>query len=393
MEVRFVDGQAIYAGVLGAIRDKFLRSDLTSRPNQAELLAAASRSVPDFEAQAEADEDDDDYDDPLDRDVAQKRRLELRGWLDQSAKKTDAKPNAKSPAPAKSAAKTAEPERKSAAPKIDLEEANSALDAAARETAGVPDFFAESAAFERRAAGRPAAEFRKYPPLPESPFKPGSFGGAYDFSPKSDPADPAPSENAETARPAAVAPNAIQICNRYLAMETPDGLALIDQHALHERLLFEKLRENLAKGALDSQRLLVPVVVDLAPTELPFALENRELFVNLGLEIDAFGGNSVIVNSYPAILHKSKPDAIFLAALGALQNNFGRLEREDLLDAGLKQMACKAAVKAGDPLRDDAVAELLAAAEKEIRAKHCPHGRPSTILFTCQELDKLFRRT
>ncbi|MBQ9126672.1 MAG: hypothetical protein IJY15_02800, partial [Thermoguttaceae bacterium] len=184
----------------------------------------------------------------------------------------------------------------------------------------------------------------------------------------------------------------VQICRRYLAMEAKGGLAVVDQHALHERILYERLKANFSAGKLDAQRLLVPEVVDLTPTEHPVALENRELFANLGILIDDFGGSSVVVNGYPAILRAASPSEIFLAALATLQRNRGKLERADLLDESLKQMACKAAIKAGDSLRPDAIVELIAAAEEELQSHHCPHGRPSTLVFSVQEIDKLFKR-
>jgi DNA mismatch repair protein MutL len=175
-------------------------------------------------------------------------------------------------------------------------------------------------------------------------------------------------------------------------MEAKGGLAVVDQHALHERILYERLKANFSAGKLDAQRLLVPEVVDLTPTEHPVALENRELFANLGILVDDFGGTSVVVNGYPAILRAASPSEIFLAALATLQRNRGKIERADLLDESLKQMACKAAIKAGDSLRPDAIVELIAAAEEELQSHHCPHGRPSTLVFSVQEIDKLFKR-
>lgn len=517
LEVRFVDGQAIYASVLGAIRDKFLRSDLTSRPNDAELDAAARRTQTAFAkdvaqerspssappnrpappavsaSSTSADKPtaevrelrfvpDVDSRDPiaaLDESVAEERRRDVLGWLTGKSKSNGARSNESSKtAEATQDTKTAalsglpQPSKSPSLSDSDVvDAANAALDEAAALDAPPVD------SFPQRRPTPPTAnlgiggtsEFRKFPPLassfsargdapkssshtPEPTFKPGTFGGTRDFdapvadkslessnSPNSsnltrpnadspnatpsrstqpqffnadDVSEPAPTNADLRERVAAnnagrfrsnvplenqVAYNAagkpvVQICRRYLAMEAKGGLAVVDQHALHERILYERLKANFSAGKLDAQRLLVPEVVDLTPTERPVALENRELFANLGILVDDFGGSSVVVNGYPAILRAASPSEIFLAALATLQRNRGKLERADLLDESLKQMACKAAIKAGDSLRPDAIVELIAAAEEELQSHHCPHGRPSTLVFSVQEIDKLFKR-
>ncbi|MBQ9800769.1 MAG: DNA mismatch repair endonuclease MutL [Thermoguttaceae bacterium] len=517
LEVRFVDGQAIYASVLGAIRDKFLRSDLTSRPNDAELDAAARRTQTAFakdvaqerspssappnrptspavsasstsvdEPTAEVRElrfvPDVDSRDPiaaLDESVAEERRRDVLGWLTGKSKSNGARANESSKtAEATQDSKTAalsglsQPSKSPSLSDSDVvDAANAALDEAAALDAPPVD------AFPQRRPTPPTAnlgiggtsEFRKFPPLASSfsargdapksssptsepTFKPGTFGGTRDFdAPVADKSLESPNSpnSSNLTRPDADSPNAtppkstqpqffnaddvaeseptsgglrervaannagrfrpnvplenqvaynaagkpvVQICRRYLAMEAKGGLAVVDQHALHERILYERLKANFSAGKLDAQRLLVPEVVDLTPTERPVALENRELFANLGILVDDFGGSSVVVNGYPAILRAASPSEIFLAALATLQRNRGKLERADLLDESLKQMACKAAIKAGDSLRPDAIVELIAAAEEELQSHHCPHGRPSTLVFSVQEIDKLFKR-
>ena len=184
----------------------------------------------------------------------------------------------------------------------------------------------------------------------------------------------------------------VQFCNRYLVMEAPDGIAIVDQHALHERLLYEKVKAGYEQKNVDVQRLLVPEAVDLTPTEYAFTIERKELFESLGLLIDAFGGSSVVVNGYPAVFSASSPRDIFLAALGALYRNRGKVKLSDLVEGAICQMACKAAIKAGDKLTPDSVAELIAHAEMEVFAHHCPHGRPSTVVFSTTKIDQFFKR-
>ena len=99
-----------------------------------------------------------------------------------------------------------------------------------------------------------------------------------------------------------IAARALQVHNRYLVAETDDGLEVIDQHALHERILYEQLRDKVLAGALESQRLLVPEPVDLAAAEAAAVLEHAELLAQLGVEVEPFGGETVLVSSYPAML-------------------------------------------------------------------------------------------
>ena len=184
----------------------------------------------------------------------------------------------------------------------------------------------------------------------------------------------------------------IQIQNRYLVTETEDGLAIIDQHALHERVLYEKLKHRMASGTVESQRLLVPKPVDMPPNEAACVLENRKLLAQLGFLVDHFGGNTILINGYPAVFPDSDPVELLQSLLEPLLLGGKKPDSNDLLDAMMHQMACKAAVKAGDRLRPEAMAELLNLAREEIQSHHCPHGRPSTLVFTCTELDRMFKR-
>lgn len=185
----------------------------------------------------------------------------------------------------------------------------------------------------------------------------------------------------------------IQVQQRYLVMEVEQGMAVIDQHALHERILYEKIKERMEKGPLDSQLLIVPEAADLTPVEIACALENKELFENFGLQIGEFGGNTLIISGYPSILEKVPPREILFLLLEPLLSGGKKPEKTDLFDSMMHQMACKAAIKAGEHLTPEMIGELLDQAQNEINAHHCPHGRPSTLVFTCQELDKMFKRT
>lgn len=186
---------------------------------------------------------------------------------------------------------------------------------------------------------------------------------------------------------------ALQVHNRYLVTENEEGVVVIDQHALHERILYEQLRRRVDDGPLESQGLLVPEPVDLDPVEAAAALENQEVFESLGLKIEPFGGNTVLIVRYPAMLAGLGPGEILRALIEPLVSGGKPPDRRDLLDDMLHMIACKAAIKAGDRLSSEEIETLLAQSHLVDDAHHCPHGRPTAVVFSRKELDKHFRRT
>jgi DNA mismatch repair protein MutL len=192
--------------------------------------------------------------------------------------------------------------------------------------------------------------------------------------------------------PFAPAPSALQIHNRYLVTETEEGVTIIDQHALHERILYEQLRQRIAAGAMETQALLVPEPVDLGPAERAAALEHRDLLAELGVRIEPFGGQTLLVAAYPAMLANMNPVDILRALLERILGEVKRPDRRDLLDDLLHTIACKAAIKAGDRLAPAEIASLLEQRHLIDDAHHCPHGRPTALVFTREELDKQFKR-
>ncbi len=187
-------------------------------------------------------------------------------------------------------------------------------------------------------------------------------------------------------------PQALQIHDRYLITETREGVTIIDQHALHERILFEQLRTRIDAGALETQSLLVPEPVDLNPAEAAIALEHGEVLALLGLRIEPFGGDTVLITGFPAMLANMNPGEILHALLERLVSGGGQPDRRDLLDDMLHTVACKAAIKAGDRLTAAEIAALLAQRHSVDDSHHCPHGRPTELVFTREELDKQFKR-
>jgi DNA mismatch repair protein MutL len=185
---------------------------------------------------------------------------------------------------------------------------------------------------------------------------------------------------------------ALQLHNAYLVLETPDGMLVIDQHALHERILFEQIKDRVAAGSMESQQLLIPEPVDLPAEHAALLLEQREALGALGVGVEDFGGGTVLVTRYPAMLGKHAPTAILRSIVDHLTGRERLPTREQLLSDLMSLMACHAAVRSGDALTPEAIAELVALRHLAADAHHCPHGRPTALLFTRQDLDRQFRR-
>ena len=181
-----------------------------------------------------------------------------------------------------------------------------------------------------------------------------------------------------------------ELYNSYIIVEQGEEAFLIDKHAAHERILFEKLKANQEK--ISAQSLLTPVSVRLNPSAAAELLNNTELLEELGFEIEEFGENTVLLRQIPMDLNPADAaDAVETIAADLLA---GRRERKDTVrDELLHTVACKAAIKAG--WRNDE-AELLAVA-MEVMAredlKYCPHGRPICITLSKKQLEKQFKRS
>jgi len=186
---------------------------------------------------------------------------------------------------------------------------------------------------------------------------------------------------------------AIQVHESYLIAETGDGMVVIDQHALHERILYEEMRSRVSAGQIESQRLLVPETVDLSAAEVPLLLEHGELLAQLGLEVEAFGGDTVLVRSIPAMLRHVVPERLVRDLAEHLRSQPLPPTRDGLVADLLHMIACKAAVKAGQPLSPQEIDALLERRHLVADSHHCPHGRPTALVFTKADLEKQFGRT
>ena len=187
---------------------------------------------------------------------------------------------------------------------------------------------------------------------------------------------------------------AVQMHDRYIVVESGDGIEVIDQHALHERLLYEKLKASVDGGGLEVQPLLIPEKLDLDPSELELIGEHAATLERAGMRIEPFGGATVIVTSKPVLVGDTPAAMIVQEVLDRLAATAATGGSSSMLvDEVLHGLACRAAIKAGDRLSQAEVDALVQEWRIVPESHHCPHGRPTSLTLSRQDLDRQFRRT
>lgn len=176
----------------------------------------------------------------------------------------------------------------------------------------------------------------------------------------------------------------------YIIIELEDSLVLIDQHAAHERILYEKFKKRLESGETASQPLLVPAVIDVTPREMALLQEHNESLCAAGYEVESFGERSISVRAVPFILGRADVRPVFMQMLESL-DRIGAAAKEARGDE-LAMMACKAAVKGGDSLTASEISALISAMRETGASPTCPHGRPVSRTIMRREIEKMFRR-
>jgi DNA mismatch repair protein MutL len=336
-EVRFQDAGRLYSQLLGTLRTKFLTTDLTAR--------GAAASARQFAAGGEAD-------------VATEGRSQLVDWAKQQLRE-EGTSDAAFPRPKIEAGET-------------------------------------KAASGPLRADRPPGEplqLHRFDVPAFRPFDASASRAVHDLASRGGLEPAEGDQDRKLPGPAfGAARGALQVHNRYLVVETDSGIEVIDQHALHERILYEQLRGRVLGGALESQKLLVPEPVDLSAAEAAAVLEQSVLLARLGVEVQPFGGDTVLVASYPAMLANMSPSEVLRELVEKLLVGGRAPEARDLLDELLHMIACKAAVKFGDRLSAAEIDALLAERHLAEDSHHCPHGRPTSLVFTREDLDRQFQR-
>ncbi|MBP7935580.1 MAG: DNA mismatch repair endonuclease MutL [Phycisphaerae bacterium] len=358
-EVRWQDSNVVYSQVLSVLRDRFLNANLTTqyRPNPGGRPAPAPFAAPATGLRAlSPDPTDSMTQDELDAD----RRREVRQSVAEFYKRSLPAGHLPPPGGPASAGASGEPgcdwSRRS--PMVRTSWPSTPAEYSAATTAG------------DRETGSTAAEPQLASPHP--PVWSAPAGGS---------------------SPAGRAPRVIQVHRAFLVTESDDGLTIIDQHALHERILYEKISEQIRRGSLESQRLLLPETVNVAPDHVALIESHGQLFGQLGFELSPYGPSTIAVHAAPSLLSPERVADFVRDALDRLVARDAPASGEMLMNDLIAMCACKAAVKAGDPLSPAEIESLMAQRHLVDRSTNCPHGRPTSLNLALSDLEKQFKRT
>jgi DNA mismatch repair protein MutL len=178
----------------------------------------------------------------------------------------------------------------------------------------------------------------------------------------------------------------------YVLLEGKEGLVLMDQHAAHERVLFEEMKRRMETEGVPSQRLLTPIMVDLPPQDFDLIEKNLETLNKLGLSAEPFGGNTLKIDSLPSFLKSDDPESFLQAVIDEIRSSSDRMSELRLGEDMIATTVCRHAVKANDPLHDKELQKLLEDTLACDMPYCCPHGRPTLIQINYAELERKFGR-
>jgi DNA mismatch repair protein MutL len=183
-----------------------------------------------------------------------------------------------------------------------------------------------------------------------------------------------------------------QFRDTFIVAVDEDGIAIIDQHVAHERVLFERITQRLTAGPLESQRLLEPMLLEVSPEGQQTLVAHADDVARLGFEIEEFGAGTVRVSAHPVLLGREASRTAILA----LAEDLEHLDRGSAVDDAVRRlaatMACHAAVKAHDPLTYEKMRHILEGVAQTAYSTVCPHGRPIMLRLTRHELERRFER-
>jgi DNA mismatch repair protein MutL len=181
-----------------------------------------------------------------------------------------------------------------------------------------------------------------------------------------------------------------QLASNYIMAEGPEGLYLVDQHAAHERVLFEKILAQRAQRKIEVQGLLEPINLELSPKQEEVLKKKAELLGDFGFSLEPFGARSYLLRAVPAIMREGN----LAEAISTLLDSIAIEEEPSKRDEKIAQsVACHSAVKAGHSLNPEEMRELIKQLEQTKQPRTCPHGRPTMIHLSSRQLEKEFGRT
>ena len=184
-----------------------------------------------------------------------------------------------------------------------------------------------------------------------------------------------------------------QLHENYIIAQTETGIVIVDQHAAHERLVYERLKRQMADTGIAAQALLIPEIVELSASDAAVLLERTEDLSRLGLSLEPFGGNAIAVRATPAILGQVNAAAFLRDILDELADQGDSLALQSAIDAILSRMACHGSIRSGRQMHPEEMNALLREMEATPLSGQCNHGRPTYVELKLADIERLFGRT
>jgi DNA mismatch repair protein MutL len=181
-----------------------------------------------------------------------------------------------------------------------------------------------------------------------------------------------------------------QLINTYIVAEGPEGLYLIDQHAAHERILYERILAQWSRQEVEVQGLLEPITMDVNPREEEILKTNKDMLAQFGFDIEPFGDRSYLIRTIPALATSANLDEVMSTLFSNLDSKEDVASWEEKI---AQSLACHSAIRAGQQLSNDEMRELIRQLEQANQPRTCPHGRPTMIQLTSYQLEREFGRT
>jgi DNA mismatch repair protein MutL len=178
----------------------------------------------------------------------------------------------------------------------------------------------------------------------------------------------------------------------YIIAQTADGIVIVDQHAAHERLVYEAMKRQMEEGGVRRQALLIPDIVEMSEDEAGRILDRADDLGALGLEVEAFGPGAVCVRATPALFGEMDTAGLLRDLADDFAEYDAGLALKERFEEVMGNMACRSSVRAGRRLNGEEMNALLRQMEATDRADQCNHGRPTWVQLSIEELDRLFMR-
>jgi DNA mismatch repair protein MutL len=232
--------------------------------------------------------------------------------------------------------------------------------------------------------------------------RPDRHGGLYGREPGSVPNDRFPRyEEAASSAVTGAADGAVgrdakilgQVLGTYIVLSDGQGLVIIDQHAAHERVVYERIKAGRSSNAVPRQRLLFPMTLELDGPDRAAVARHLDEINAIGFELEEFGGDTLLVSAVPSIVKDADVKGLIEGIAGEFREETGRPGIEETVDRVIKAVACHGSVRAGRDLSLLEMERLIGEIENAPFAAHCPHGRPTMIRITGQEIERRLRRT